>query len=73
MFLTILASSTRYALIILSFKAPALNTPPYALETVLLDLVNFLNCYGLTLFKPFNKTLLYESVQAVADVLLLGY
>ena len=73
MFLTILASSTRYALIILSLRAPALKTPPYALETVLLALVNFLNCWGLTLFKPFNRTLLYESVQAVADVLLLGY
>lgn len=72
-YLTILTSSTKNALMILFLRAAALNTPPYGLETVLYLLASCVSFVGLTLLSPLSTTLKFESAQVDADVFLFGY
>lgn len=54
---TILTSSTRKALTILSLKQAWQSEPPYGLETVLSRFFSYLNLWGLILGIPFNAIL----------------
>ena len=72
-YFTILTSSTKNALMILFLSAPALNTPPYGLETVLYLLASCFSFVGLILFNPFKTTFKLESAHVDAVVFLFGY
>jgi hypothetical protein len=58
---------------ILFLRAPALNTPPYGLETVRCLLASYASFVGLILLRPFKATFKLESEHVAAVVFLFGY